>query len=83
MTTKQAFLAEYRRVLVRTGEPWCLEEARINKFMNSVATTVRGGNTWNHNSLSARKAWRNIGGKGSYSLKALRALPEAVEVTGE
>jgi hypothetical protein len=57
---------------------WAREPAKLHRFMESVAGTIRGEFwTWNHDGEACAAAWRTIGGKGKPTMKALRALPES------
>lgn len=77
--TKEGFLAEYRDLILATyswaSDPVQLEsfmaEARATIYTDKVTRRLRG-------SFCAKQAWRNIGGKGQLTYKALRALPEGV-----
>lgn len=73
MPTKTEFLSAYRAALP-AAYPWAADAAKLHRFMESVETTLGGGNTWNHDSEVAKQAYKAIGGIGRYSLKALRAL---------
>lgn len=74
--TKTQFLAEYRAALLASPDmQWAQDQAKLDKFMASVETTVRTeANTWNIDSPIARAVWRRLGGQGRMSYKALRAL---------
>jgi len=73
MTTKTAFLEEYRRRLAML--PWAADPDKLTRFMASVETTITTERApWNHDSDLARQAFRAIGCKGAYTRKALRAL---------
>ena len=74
--TKAAFLAAYRARL-RAECDWAEDRAKLDTFMRGVRRTIcgTGATTWSHDSPLARATWREMGGGGRYSLKALRALP--------
>jgi hypothetical protein len=72
--TKTEFLTEYRARLV-AGYPWAQDTAKLDRFMQSVANTINGAYTWNHDSAAATAIYRENGGKGKVTLKWLRALP--------
>lgn len=81
--TKDEFLAEYRRLLVEglKDKPysWTKDQVRLDRFMASVANTIRTRETtWNYDSDCARRAFRICHGHAGvkYSLRALRALPD-------
>lgn len=75
--TKQQFLSEYRAALP-AAYPWAADAAKLDRFMDSVARTLAGEASWNHDSDVARTIWRAAGNTSkSFTLKALRALPEA------
>ncbi len=72
--TKDAFLTAYRAHLTAT-HAWAQDRTRLHIFMDAVANTLNGpAATWNHDGDAVRAAWRDIGGKGKPTLKALRAL---------
>lgn len=72
--TRDQFLAKYAQHLTATY-PWARDEAKLTRFMAGVAKTLDGERTWNHDGECVTAAWREIGGKGKPTLKALRALP--------
>lgn len=73
--TKTLFLAQYRAHLLAMF-PWAQDAAKLARFMESVETTISTDRaTWNHDGEAVNAAWKDIGGKGKASLKALRALP--------
>ena len=72
--TRAAFLAAYRAHLQK-AYPWAADEAKLHKFMSSVTDTISGHATsWNFNGDAVTAAWREIGGSGKPTLKALRSL---------
>lgn len=72
--TKDAFLAALRRNLVATY-PWAQDQAKLDRFMASARETIEGtSSTWNKDGEASLAAWREIGGKGPMTYKALRAL---------
>lgn len=72
---RQSFMSTYRNELI-ARYPWAQDEAKLEKFMNSCATTISTlSATWNHDGDAVIAAWRAIGGKGKPTLKGLRALP--------
>jgi hypothetical protein len=76
--TRQAFLDAYRARLVQSY-PWAADPCRLANFMTSVELTVRGyATSWNHSGECVTAAWRDIGGRGKPTLKALRALIQEV-----
>lgn len=74
--TRAAFLAAYRAALV-AGCPWTVKPDVLERFMTTVAGAIAGsGISWSPSGQRfAVTAWRQIGGKGRLTLKALRALP--------
>jgi hypothetical protein len=72
--TKSSFLRAYREKL--SALPWASNPEKLEKFLASCRATIDGASTWNHDGESCVAAWREIGGKGKPTLKALRALPE-------
>lgn len=74
--TKQGFFEAYRRHLLATYDWAKANPVKLDRFMDSCINTVYGPeNTWNHDGECVRAAWREIGGKGTPSLKTLRGLP--------
>ena len=71
--TKNDFIAAYRAELLANYQ-WATDTAKLDRFMTVVADTLAGANTWNHNGIAVTAAWRTIGGKGTPTKKALRAL---------
>lgn len=71
--TRTAFLAAYRAHLVAMY-PWTADANKLDRFMTGVEDTLNGGHQWNHDGQAVTAAWREIGGKGKPTLKALRAL---------
>lgn len=72
--TRQKFLAAYAGALIERY-PWAREPGKLERFMVSCADTLAGGGSWHHVGDAVTSAWRAVGGKGTPSLKALRALP--------
>lgn len=76
--TKTAFLAALRRRILETY-PWAQDAAKLDNFMTMAQQTIakNGRNLVNFGSASgcAYAAWREIGGGGVLTYKALRALP--------
>ena len=78
--TRQDFLREYRQALLRDYcDGWAALPGRLDRFMQSVADTLAGGNSWLAEGDSLRAAWLMLGGTGRPTLKALRALPETAQ----
>ena len=76
MLTQSDFLVAYRAGLLR-DYPWTADTAKLDRFMESVHRTISTpARTWNHDSTTARKAWKAISGPGAYALVRLRALPQ-------
>ena len=74
--TKSELLTAYGRALVAEFD-WAKDQERLARFLFSASRTIRGtAATWNHDSEVIRRVWRELGGKGRVTLKALRALPE-------
>lgn len=74
--TQVQFIKAYREQLLATY-PWAQDEAKLKRFMASVAFTISGdAKTWNHDGEAVTAAWRAIGGKGKPTMKALRNLPQ-------
>lgn len=72
--TRAAFLVAYEKQ-VRAYQ-WAGDQARFETFMAKVRETLDGrGIPWAWNSDGSIAAWKEIGGKGKPTLKALRALP--------
>lgn len=79
--TKNAFLAAYRKQLL-ARYPWAQDPAKRARYMASVAGSLLGAeNTWHPAGEAVTAAWRDIGGKGKPSFKALRAMPIGESVT--
>lgn len=73
-TTKEAFLTAYRAAVIE-HYPWAADALRLNRFMDSVRTTLyTPANTWNKDSDVATAVWRAIGCKGPMTYKALKGL---------
>jgi len=74
--TLSAFLAAYKALLL-ANMPWAQQDgAKLDRVMGSTrATLTTTQATWNHTGAMAKAAWKQIGGKGKPTLKALRALP--------
>jgi hypothetical protein len=70
--TKQQFITIYREKV--SSLPWAIDLEKLGRFMQSMENTLAGDSTWNHDGPSVVAAWREIGGKGKPTLKALRAL---------
>lgn len=78
MTTKTAFLDEYRRQLPKL-HPWANDAERLDRFMVVVESDMMmGRNTWNWDSPTSRASWRAIGCPGRMTFKGLCALPSGV-----
>ena len=72
-----AFLAAYRREL-QSLYPWARDEDKLANFLQSARTTLTTkASVWNHDGPAVAAAWRAVGGKGTPTLKALRALAQA------
>lgn len=72
--SRAAFLAAYRAELIAMY-PWAQDAARLERFMGTVVDTLDGpGSPWHHEGDAVTAAWRNIGGKGKPTKKALREL---------
>ena len=72
--SKHAFIEAYRTVIVREY-PWARDQAKLERFMAACASTLAGETAdWNHVGPAVTEAYRAIGGKGTPTLKALRAL---------
>jgi hypothetical protein len=77
MTTKAAFLTAYRQILSQQTDPRPWTEHELDRFMDSVQTTVTTERSVvNLLGEKAKAAWRAIGCKGPLTYKAVRALPE-------
>ncbi len=75
MTTKRAFICEYKERLI-AAYPWTQDKDKLDRFLSSCLATMDGSDdSWNHDGDIARDAYKAIGGKGTMTLKALRALP--------
>lgn len=76
--TKEAFLAALREQLkMLYGSGWASDEAKLARFMSAVEETIHSPrNIWNMDGPATVAAWRQIGGKGKPTYKALRALPD-------
>lgn len=72
--TKEQFIEAYTRHLV-ARYTWAADQKKLVRFIQSVRATLDGGNTWDHHGDAVTAAWRDLGGKGAPTLKALRALP--------
>ncbi len=71
--TKQQFITIYREKV--SALPWAIDSEKLERFMQSASDTIENKtNSWNHDGPSTIVAWREIGGKGKPTLKALRAL---------
>lgn len=79
--TRKDFIDTYRKMVVATY-PWAGNAKKLAKFMLAVEDTIAGRHTgyWSWDGDLGIKTWRIIHGgrpSGRYTLKALRALPEA------
>lgn len=75
--TREDFLREYEAQLV-AHYPWAQDNTRRARFMSAVVATIEGpGSPWNFHGAATTAAWQAIGGKGTPTRKALRALPTA------
>lgn len=73
--SQASFLASYHDVL-RARYVWAQDDSKLALYMLSVKRTIEGPEkTWNHDGEAVTATWRIMGGKGTPSLKALRALP--------
>jgi hypothetical protein len=70
--TKQQFITTYKEKV--SALPWAIDSEKLGRFMQSMENTLAGASTWNHDGPSTVAAWREMGGKGKPTLKALRAL---------
>jgi hypothetical protein len=71
--TKKQFITIYREKV--SALPWAIDSEKLERFMQSAFDTIENkANSWNFNGPSSVAAWREIGGKGKLTLKALRAL---------
>jgi hypothetical protein len=90
MTTlsKNGFLEAYQRRLVCVYDWARADPHRLAKFMRGVACTIEhpnaleGSRGWDHHGDVSVAVWRELGGKGRPTLKALRALPVDPEQKG-
>ena len=76
--TKSGFVLAIEREIVQR-HAWAKDAAKLATFMDAVRntiTTTASGHIWHHQGPASDAAWREIGGKGKPSLKALRALPD-------
>lgn len=77
--TRADWLAAYRAELIARYDWATAPSARLARFLTSVEQTLAGeATTWNHDGVAVTAAWRALGGKGTPTLKALRALPVEV-----
>jgi hypothetical protein len=76
------FIRAYKNQLV-TSYTWACDEVRRDKFIQSVARTLAGMNTWNHDGSCVVNAWLDIGKTGKPSLKKLRELTDLCPICGE
>lgn len=76
--TKERFTIAYRDELTKRYG-WAQDEAKLTRALASMAETLActGPGTWNHEGEAVTAAWRSIGGRGTPTKKALRALPAA------
>lgn len=73
--TRTQWLRAYEAELMARYD-WALNPTRLATFLQSVTQTLTGeATTWNHDGVAVTAAWRACGGKGTPTLKALRALP--------
>jgi hypothetical protein len=71
--TKEQFITIYREKV--SALPWANDSEKLQRFIQSASDTIENkANSWNFNGPSSVAAWREIGGKGNPTLKALRAL---------
>ena len=72
--TKKEFLSLYREELPKRY-PWAQDATKLDHFMKVVAETVRGTSSgWNWDGPVTTYVWKQLGGKGKPTLKALREL---------
>jgi hypothetical protein len=73
--TKQEFLAAYREHVVAC-HAWADNAAKLAHFMKAVETTLYTERTaWAWDGTGTKIVWKDLGGKGRPTLKALRGLP--------
>ncbi len=75
--TRAAFLAKYEAIL-QAKYPWAASPEKRDRFMSTVVDTLnrqKPGGPWNPAGPTTVEAWRAIGGAGTPTMKALRALP--------
>ncbi len=72
--TQEHFLTTYKACLIKTYQ-WARISGKLDTFMESVADTLNGTqNLWNNQGDCVVAAWKAIGGIGTPTYKALRAL---------
>lgn len=74
---RKAFIDAYLEK-VRNRYAWAKDDARLAGFRDAVERTLdmTNGATWAWDAPMSHEAFREIGGKGKMTLKALRALPK-------
>ena len=74
--SKSQFLIKYRQKLSDTYF-WAKDKVKLDNFMKSVSTTLEGTDSlWDFHGDAVVAAWKEMGGKGKPTLKALRNLPD-------
>lgn len=76
MITKKVLCAALEEKLVEMY-PWAQDKQKLDNFMGSFRRTIAGKSSFCTVDGDALKAaWKDLGGKGKITYKALRALPD-------
>jgi hypothetical protein len=78
MATKQQFLNILKRELSKYD--WAKDPARLAKAMEEATKTINGNKTCIIDGASWKTAWKEIGMKGTPTLKGLCAFPEGESI---
>ena len=77
--TKEKFIQSYQDSLIQIPQEWVSDNEKVSKFMTAVRNTLYSlpGQKWFLDRTVTYQAWRDIGRRGTPTLKKLKALPDA------
>jgi hypothetical protein len=75
MLTKKTLRAAYID-RVKTTYPWASDEQKLANFCTTLDRTFAGSTELSIYGFQFTECWRDLGGKGKPTYKALHALPE-------
>lgn len=73
---KSAFMDAYRQELLARYQWARNDDAKLDRFMKSVANTLAGDNTWSRDGEAYHAALKTCNLPKRITLKALQALPD-------